>query len=130
MKVALDSFTEESQVGEQLNYAVINAKTDSDHDHRVHRLVVLAKALANEIETLKQQFSTTPIHSPEKAFSSENKGIDFYKEVERYEIDLIRRALEQCGGNQSRAAKLLHMKSTTLHAKMKNYGLNSNPRPR
>ena len=32
-------------------------------------------------------------------------------------------ALNQCGGNQSRPAKLLHLKSTTFNAKMKHYGL-------
>jgi len=73
---------------------------------------MLAKALANEIGTLKAEIE-----------SNNNSGIDFYGEVERYEIELIRTALNQCGGNQTRAAKLLHLKSTTLNAKMKHYGL-------
>jgi len=111
-----------------LGNAVINTNTDSDLDRQVQRLVLLAKALANEIETLRQEFSINVIHSRESPFKAENDGIDFYKEVVRYEIDLIQRALDQCGGNQARAARLLHMKSTTLHAKMKNYGLNSNER--
>ena len=34
------------------------------------------------------------------------RGINFYDEVRRFEIDLIRRALEQTGGHQSRAARL------------------------
>ena len=34
-------------------------------------------------------------------------GVNFYDEVRRFEIDLIRRALDQTGGHQSRAARLL-----------------------
>jgi DNA-binding NtrC family response regulator len=54
----------------------------------------------------------------------DNDGIDFYDEIQRYEIELIKTALNKCGGNQTQAARLLHMKSTTLNAKMKHYGLN------
>lgn len=110
-----------------LNYpAIVNSNIDSDLGRRVHRLIVLAKALANEIQTLQEEFSTNLIHSRERRTHFNNDGIDFYKEVERYEIDLIRNALDQCGGNQTRAARLLHMRSTTLNAKMKHYGLSSN----
>ena len=82
----------------------------------VDQLVMLAKALATEIETLKAELS--------KEQEIEKEGINFYDEVERYEIELIRSALNRCGGNQTEAAKLLHLKSKTLHAKMKHYGLN------
>jgi transcriptional regulator with GAF, ATPase, and Fis domain len=46
---------------------------------------------------------------------------DFYDEVSRFEIDLIRRALLQTGGHQMRAAKLLNLKVTTLNSKIKHY---------
>ena len=36
-----------------------------------------------------------------------SRGISFYDEVNRFQIELIRRALEITGGHQSRAAKLL-----------------------
>ena len=85
----------------------------------VDQLVTLAKALATEIETLKAELSRN-----ENNEYINNEGIDFYDEIERYEIELIKSALNHCGGNQSRAAKLLQLKSTTLHAKMKHYGLN------
>jgi len=85
----------------------------------VDQLVVLAQALAREIETLKAELSNDDINR----IDFRNDCIDFYHEVERYEIELIRSALNQCGGNQTRAAKLLHLKSTTLNAKMKHYGL-------
>jgi len=86
---------------------------------QVDQLVMLAEALATEIETLKAELSVE-----QNDEHIDNEGIDFYDEVERYEIELIRSALNQCGGNQTQAAKLLQLKSTTLHAKMKHYGLN------
>ncbi|MCS7156666.1 MAG: sigma-54 dependent transcriptional regulator [Blastocatellia bacterium] len=52
------------------------------------------------------------------------QGISFYDEVAKFEIRLIRRALELTGGNQSRAARLLGMNPTTLNSKIKAYNLN------
>jgi transcriptional regulator with GAF, ATPase, and Fis domain len=51
------------------------------------------------------------------------RGVNFYDEVRRFEIDLIRRALEQTGGHQSRAARLLGMNATTLNSKIKAYNI-------
>jgi DNA-binding NtrC family response regulator len=51
------------------------------------------------------------------------RGINFYDEVRHFEIDLIRRALEQTGGHQSRAARLLGMNATTLNSKIKTYNI-------
>jgi len=48
-------------------------------------------------------------------------GLDFYDEVSRFEIDLIKRALLQTGGHQVQAAKLLNLKVTTLNSKIKHY---------
>jgi transcriptional regulator with GAF, ATPase, and Fis domain len=48
-------------------------------------------------------------------------GFDFYDEVSRFEVDLIRRALLQTGGHQVQAAKLLNLKVTTLNSKIKHY---------
>jgi transcriptional regulator with GAF, ATPase, and Fis domain len=59
------------------------------------------------------------------ALSIEN-GFDFYDEVSRFEIDLIRRALLQTGGHQVRAAKLLNLKVTTLNSKIKHYNISPN----
>ncbi len=53
-----------------------------------------------------------------------DSGFDFYEEVSRFEIDLIRLALLQTGGHQRRAAKLLNLKVTTLNSKIKHYKIN------
>jgi DNA-binding protein Fis len=49
------------------------------------------------------------------------RGIQFYDEVERFERELITRALELTGGHQVRAARLLGLKVTTLNSKVKRY---------
>ena len=51
------------------------------------------------------------------------RGISFYDEVSKYEIELIRRALELTSGHQSKAAKLLGMNNTTLNSKIKVYNI-------
>jgi DNA-binding NtrC family response regulator len=52
-----------------------------------------------------------------------SRGVSFYDEVRRFEIDLIRRALDQTGGHQSRAARLLGLNATTLNSKIKTYNI-------
>ena len=49
------------------------------------------------------------------------RGIKFYDEVERFERELITRALELTGGHQVRASRLLGLKVTTLNSKVKRY---------
>jgi DNA-binding NtrC family response regulator len=56
-----------------------------------------------------------------------SRGVNFYDEVKKFEIDLIRRALEQTGGHQSRAARLLGLNATTLNSKIKTYNLDARP---
>lgn len=51
------------------------------------------------------------------------RGVNFYDEVKRFEIDLIRRALDQTAGHQSRAAQLLGLNATTLNSKIKAYNI-------
>ena len=51
------------------------------------------------------------------------RGVNFYDEVRRFETDLIRRALEQTGRHQSRAARLLGLNATTLNSKIKTYNI-------
>lgn len=51
------------------------------------------------------------------------RGINFYDEIKSFEIDLIRRALDQTGGHQSRAARLLGLNATTLNSKIKTHNI-------
>ncbi|MEP6946424.1 MAG: sigma-54 dependent transcriptional regulator [Acidobacteriota bacterium] len=52
-----------------------------------------------------------------------SRGINFYDEIKKFEIDLIRRALDQTGGHQSRAARLLGLNATTLNSKIKSHNI-------
>jgi DNA-binding protein Fis len=52
-----------------------------------------------------------------------DRQIDFYDEVERFEISLIRSALQLTGGSQVKAARLLNLNATTLNAKIKHFSL-------
>jgi len=100
-------------------------------ENTVERAVVIAPG--NEItrECLRAEIS-----DPESVAASSHdgasttavqdigRGVNFYDEVRRFEIDLIRRALERTGGHQSRAARLLGMNATTLNSKIKTYNIN------
>lgn len=48
-------------------------------------------------------------------------GIDFYNLTENYEKSLIERALRETKGNQTKAAKLLNLRLTTLNSMIKRY---------
>ncbi|MDQ6785490.1 MAG: sigma-54 dependent transcriptional regulator [Acidobacteriota bacterium] len=52
-----------------------------------------------------------------------SRGVNFYDEVRRFETNLICRALDQTGGHQSRAARLLGLNATTLNSKIKTYSI-------
>jgi DNA-binding NtrC family response regulator len=51
--------------------------------------------------------------------------INLAEEVRRFEIALIRSALQRTGGRQRRAARLLGLKVSTLNAKIKRYQLDA-----
>jgi len=51
------------------------------------------------------------------------RGACFSDEVRQFEVSLIRTALGRTSGSQTRAAKLLGLKPTTLNAKIKRYGI-------
>jgi DNA-binding NtrC family response regulator len=48
-------------------------------------------------------------------------------QIERIEREIIRKALEEVAWNQTKAAKALHLKRSSLQYKMKKYGLDKRP---
>jgi DNA-binding NtrC family response regulator len=94
---------------------VTRAKRMAAYDDQidgVKMLEDLTDALSNALAVI------TAFHPPDI-----RRGINFYDEVERFEIDLIRQALRLTSGNQRRAARLLALKTTTLNYKIKLYGI-------
>ena len=79
-------------------------------NNEIQLLKAMNMTLGRAIEALER--SKPPCIEP---------GTNFYEEVERFEVDLIQRALQQTGGNQAQAARLLGLNQTTLHGKIKHY---------
>ena len=111
------------------NTATAIVDTDFALKHRIETLAVLLTALTAEVDRLRAESSPTknylPNHSSEAEFrqaSINDEGIDFYREIELYEIELIKRALQREHGCQRRAAELLGLNPTTLNAKIKHFG--------
>jgi transcriptional regulator with GAF, ATPase, and Fis domain len=50
-------------------------------------------------------------------------GLDLSKEIKRREIELICAALKRSRGLQTKAARLLQIKATTLFMKIRRYGI-------
>jgi len=80
--------------------------------HNLNSVREAALSLLREVESLRRAQQST---------ATENLGL--HEEVQRYEAELIRKALQRTGGNQRRAAKLLGVKVTTLNCKIKRFGI-------
>jgi len=89
------------QVSPQPREIVLNSRLDTVRE--------IARSLLSELETL------------ERAAPAAAGKISLDDEVKRFEIDLIRAALDRAHGNQARAARMLGVKHTTLNAKIKRY---------
>lgn len=103
-------------------------------ENAIERAVVIAPGNEVTRECLRPEISdpqSVAARSHDGASSTAvqdiGRGVNFYDEVRRFEIDLIRRALDQTGGHQSRAARLLGMNATTLNSKIKTYNINLRP---
>ena len=96
--------------------------TERPTRNRIQRLADLAHILVREAETLASDKTFTEESNKLRSMNIA-EGIDFYDEVTRFEINLIKLALERAGRNQAAAARLLHIKPTTLNFKIKLYGI-------
>jgi transcriptional regulator with GAF, ATPase, and Fis domain len=76
---------------------------------RLDALREIALSLLTELETLER---TPPAVGGKLRLNDE---------VKKFEIDLIRAALDRAHGNQARAARMLGVRKTTLNAKIKRY---------
>jgi DNA-binding NtrC family response regulator len=102
--------------------------TDLALKHRIETLTALVSALVKEIDRLRAELPPTKKylakHNARAGFKQaliNDMGIDFYREIELYEIELIKRALHRGRGSQRRAAELLGLNPTTLNAKLKHF---------
>jgi DNA-binding NtrC family response regulator len=79
--------------------------------HNLNSLREAAMMLLREVESLANRQTQT------------NHKLGLQEEVQRYETELIREALQRTRGNQRRAAQLLGVKVTTLNCKIKRLGI-------
>src|SRR5205085_5311526 len=86
-----------------------SAAPSAELSHKVEALRILATALLREVETLSQ------------AATAGDYSFNLNDEVQRFESELIRSALISTNGRLRQAARLLGMKVTTLHGKIKRY---------
>ncbi len=83
--------------------------------------------LQNEAVEILKEVKSFPVIYRSALHSANEKlegGINLNETITDFEIRLIKRALELSGGRQNRAARLLNIKSTTLHEKIRRYRLN------
>jgi transcriptional regulator with GAF, ATPase, and Fis domain len=85
-----------------------------------------AMSLSNKISSIRQNAFTLIREIRELdtiSYRDLSGGINLHEEVRQFEMRLIRQALEETNGNQTSAANLLGLKLTTLHEKIKRYGI-------
>ncbi|HMS38839.1 MAG TPA: helix-turn-helix domain-containing protein [Pyrinomonadaceae bacterium] len=86
--------------------------------NRIEALKTLTKLLLHEVESLEEISPLAKKHKTEGEISLTDK-------VQHYETTLICNALLVTKGNQRQAAKILGMKVTTLHAKIRRYEIDT-----
>ncbi len=85
-------------------------------ENRLEILKALAISIATEIDEMAEadgdMFQTDII---------DGSWINLEEQVRKFEVDLIRFALFKSGGHQTKAARMLTMKPSTLNEKIKRY---------
>jgi transcriptional regulator with PAS, ATPase and Fis domain len=89
---------------------------------RLKRIREMAAVLLDEAATLEHEGELAATSATVASLNNDGK-IDFFEEVKRFEVRLIKRALDLAGGNQAKAAKILGLGTTTLNYKIKAYEL-------
>jgi transcriptional regulator with PAS, ATPase and Fis domain len=100
--------------------ATRKAMRQSEAAQRLERLKAIASAIVEETLLLRYEVAFAEAATPSETIDLRS-GLSFYEEVRRFEIRLIRMALNVTGNNQARAARLLGLGATTLHSKIKAY---------
>lgn len=129
------------EISDQLNPEVLSLLESYNYpgnvrelENIIERAIVIAPTDEITVECLRPEVRdpglAVKMMAATEGASSEidiSRGVSFYEEVKRFETDLIRRALDQTGGHQSRAARLLGLNATTLNSKIKSYNIQHTP---
>jgi len=104
---------------DKTRHLLVEHKRNGNSADVIARLRLLISDLINEVESIDQSpssLSATPL--PENCDS-----FNFYDEVTRFEIILIKSALRRTHGHQIHAAHVLNLNPSTLNSKIKQYRL-------
>jgi transcriptional regulator with GAF, ATPase, and Fis domain len=96
----------------------------NSEDHAHTKVLQVETAMSHSIEALQDGIFSLlrAVESLEATLSTTAaRGINFSDEVRRFEINLIKRALLQADGNQTKAALFLSMNKSTLNSMIKRY---------
>jgi DNA-binding NtrC family response regulator len=115
MNNTLDWSTEQLPNLAQGPAASFETVQDGDRFNALRDLVLI---LLRELEALRPEQLSHP---------TSDAGLQ--TRVQEFESDLIRQALRRTSGNQSRAARLLGVKHTTLNAKIHRYKIRPGVQP-
>lgn len=98
-------------------------------ENLMERLVVLKRTDTIQVEDLPEKLSGEPVQEFLGRFMLPAEGINFSTAVHQFERELILQALQRTKGVKKEAARLLHMKRTTLIQKMKRKQILSQKEP-
>ena len=97
--------------------------TDTVFVDRLERLKLKAHDLLSAVDDIisKDEFNHLRDYST-------TLTIDYYEQVQEFERKLIRWALQEQNGSQTKAARLLNLRISTLNEMIKRYGIHSKQR--
>lgn len=105
----------------------LNALRAYDWPRNVLELKTLVRAMLNQTRPPVIDVSLVPSYVRDRIDCDAGffpaSGLDLGDEIRRHEIELICAALKRSRGLQSKAARLLHTKATTLFMKIQRYGI-------
>jgi transcriptional regulator with GAF, ATPase, and Fis domain len=107
--------TSESILGLELNRPDSGEQQPSESTNVDVRLNTLRETVLQLLDEVESLAISRPVDI--------KHGARFSDEVRQFEVSLIRTALGRTSGSQTRAAKMLGLKPTTLNAKIKRYGI-------
>jgi len=85
------------------------------------------RELENAVERAMVVAREPELREPDFSFKQQPAAAPAGRSLDEVERSHILRVLEECGGNQSRAADVLGIDRVTLHHKLKRYGWTRTP---
>jgi DNA-binding NtrC family response regulator len=102
---------------ESLSEIAVSQEQGTDERLSEHSMDDRINTLRETVLQLLQEVESLTVAAP----TGLKSGARLDEEVRQFEMNLIRTALGRTAGSQTRAAKLLGLKLTTLNAKIKRY---------